>query len=58
MTVPSDREVFLNEVREAIDAKVRELGLQFADMYGDVADATPLAEAAIDVMVRRMGPIF
>ncbi|MFV8301275.1 hypothetical protein ACNQP7_31755 [Mycolicibacterium fortuitum] len=58
MTSPSDREVFLNEVREAIAAP---LGLDNRDgdqMFEGLIDVTELAQAAIDAMVRHMGPPF
>lgn len=56
MTSPSDREVFLNEVREAI---ADELGLESIDaeqLYEGFICVGDLAQVAIDAMVRRLGP--
>ncbi|WP_135451326.1 hypothetical protein [Mycobacterium sp. DL99] len=66
MTSPSDREVFLNEVREAIWADLHRQAdgpmrlsvdreISQIDGYVDVGD---LAEAAVDAMARRLGPEF
>lgn len=57
MTAP-DREVFLNEVREAI---ADELGLESIDaeqLYEGFICVGDLAQAAIDAMIRHMGPPF
>lgn len=54
MTAPSDREVFLNEVREAI-APVIAPHLRYGHNEC-VAISTTAAQAAIDAMVRHMGP--
>ena len=56
MTSPSDREVFLNEVREAI-APVIAPHLRYGHNEC-VAISTTAAQAAIDAMVRHMGPGF
>ncbi|WP_165608801.1 hypothetical protein [Mycolicibacterium fortuitum] len=57
MTAP-DREAFLNEVREAITANIwAQLGTK-PDRYAEWIDTTELAQAAIDAMVRHLGPEF
>lgn len=71
MTSPSDREVFLNEVREALKTEIRRQGDLPGGGYVDTSynrehallidggiDLTPLAQAAIDAMIRHMGPPF
>lgn len=63
MTSPSDREVFLNEVREALEQKLTEQGVDTipgSHMWAIDAllDTTELAQAAIDAMIRHMGPPF
>lgn len=58
MTSPSDREVFLNEVREAIAAPLGLYGCAGDQAFEGVIDVDELAQAAIDAMVRRMGPPF
>lgn len=65
MTASSDREVFLNEVREALEQKLRKAKC-WDNIGGDPHHwgldgsivTTELAQAAIDAMVRRMGPLF
>lgn len=70
MTAP-DREVFLNEVREALETEIRRQGDLPGGGYVDPSynrdhallidggiDLTPLAQAAIDAMVRHLGPEF
>lgn len=68
MTSPSDREVFLNEVREAIEAEIQSPDEAFGPnafgtdhrlhVEGTWIDTTDLAQAAVDAMVRRLGPEF
>lgn len=59
MTAPSDREVFLNEVREAIETEMQR---QDAYRTGDLRNmgyfTELIAQAAVDAMVRRLGPEF
>ncbi|OBA94651.1 hypothetical protein A5668_09110 [Mycolicibacterium fortuitum] len=68
MTSPSDREVFLNEVREAIETAIAE-SMGAAGYIGSGADGHidfidgpidthDLAQAATDAMVRHLGPEF
>ena len=57
MTAP-DREVFLNEVREAIAANLSLDNRDGDQMFEGLIDVTELAQAAIDAMVRHMGPEF
>lgn len=62
MTSPSDREVFLNEVREAIENQLTDgygfAGGEHCGGFEGWIDTTELAQAAIDAMVRHMGPGF
>lgn len=58
MTSPSDREVFLNEVREAIANSLESQLDTRPDRYIDWIDTTELAQAAVDAMARRLGPEF
>lgn len=61
----ADREVFLNEVREALEQKLRKAKC-WDGIGGDPhhwgldgsIDTTALAQAAVDAMVRRLGPRF